>query len=516
MPIDKLSPQTRIRWSARRGSRTWLGFAALAGTAAVTAAVVLAPPSSHAQAGATAPALPSPSVAAARGLPDFTDLVEQVGPSVVNIRTTERVRPGRNAPEMDEDMQEFFRRFFGVPPGQFPQPRRNPRQGPEEEEQQRGVGSGFILSADGYVMTNAHVVEGADEVYVTLTDKRELKAKIIGSDKRTDVAVVKIDAANLPAVRIGDVNKLRVGEWVMAIGSPFGLENTVTAGIVSAKARETGEFIPFIQTDVAINPGNSGGPLINLRGEVVGINSQILSRSGGFMGISFAIPMDEAMRVADQLRASGRVVRGRIGVTIGEVTKDVAESLGLGKATGALVRSVEAGGPAEKAGVEPGDIITRFDGKPVERSTDLPRFVGNTKPGTKAALQVFRRGNARELTVAVAELEPDRATRAGSPTPGAKPTPAPAGAFGMTVADLTDAQKRELKLKGGVRLEAVEGAAARAGLREGDIVLAVANTEVADTRQFEAIVAKLDKSKPVSVLFRRGDWAQYALIRPAR
>lgn len=519
MPIDKPSTPTPVRQQALPfGSRAWLGFAALAGTAAVTMAVMIAPHSSHAQASAPlpAPALPSASMAAARGLPDFTDLAEQVGPSVVNIRTTERVRAGRNAPEMDEDMQEFFRRFFGVPPGQMPQPRRNPRQGPEEEEQNRGVGSGFILSADGYVMTNAHVVDGADEVYVTLADKREFKAKIIGADKRTDVAVVKIEATSLPAVRIGDVNRLRVGEWVMAIGSPFGLENTVTAGIVSAKQRDTGEFVPFIQTDVAINPGNSGGPLINLRGEVVGINSQILSRSGGFMGISFAIPMDEATRVADQLRAGGRVVRGRIGVTIGEVTKDVAESLGLGKASGALVRSVEAGGPAEKAGVEPGDIITRFDGKPVERSTDLPRFVGNTKPGTKSTLQVFRRGNARELTVSVAELEPERSAKAGAPTQGAKPAPAAVGAFGMTVADLTDAQKRELKIKGGVRLESVEGVAARAGLREGDIILAVANTEVADAKQFESVVSKLDKSKPVSVLFRRGDWAQYALVRPSR
>ena len=518
MSFDKTSNNSTPRVARRPPSRAWLGVAAAASIATLAVAIVASPNASHAQASAPAPApaLPSASMAAARGLPDFTDLAEQVGPSVVNIRTTERVRPGRNAPEMDEDMQEFFRRFFGVPPGQLPQPRRNPRQGPEEEEQQRGVGSGFILSTDGFVMTNAHVVDGADEVYVTLADKREFKARIIGADKRTDVAVVKVEASNLPAVRIGDVNKLRVGEWVMAIGSPFGLENTVTAGIVSAKQRDTGEFVPFIQTDVAINPGNSGGPLINLRGEVVGINSQILSRSGGFMGISFAIPMDEAMRVADQLRAGGRVVRGRIGVTIGEVTKDVAESLGLGKASGALVRSVETGGPAEKAGVEPGDIITRFDGKPVERSSDLPRFVGNTKPGTKATLQVFRRGNARDLTVSVAELEPDRTARAGAPTPGAKPAPAAVGAFGMTVVDLTDAQKRELKLKGGVRLESVEGGAARAGLREGDIVLTVANTEIADAKQFEAVVAKLDKSKPVSVLFRRGDWAQYALIKPSR
>ena len=460
---------------------------------------------------------------AQRGLPDFTDLVEQVGPAVVNIRTTERVRGGqRGGPEMDEDMQEFFRRFFGqppggsTPPGSRPDPR-NPRQGPEEE-QQRGVGSGFIFTADGYVMTNAHVVEGADEVYVTLTDKREFKAKIIGTDKRTDVAVVKIDVSGgLPYVKIGDVSKLRVGEWVMAIGSPFGLDNTVTAGIVSAKARDTGEFVAFIQTDVAINPGNSGGPLINMRGEVVGINSQILSRSGGFMGVSFAIPMDEAVRVADQLRATGRVVRGRIGVQIGEVTKDVAESLGLGRTSGALVRAVEAGGPAEKGGVEAGDIITRFDGRTVERSSDLPRMVGNTRPGTKSTLQVFRRGQTRDLNVAVAEIEPERSRRAMAPENG--PTPpasAAAGVLGLTLSNLAEDAKRELKVKGGVRVESVDGAAARAGLREGDVILSVANTEVLDIKQFEAALAKLDKSKPVNVLFRRGDWAQYALIRPVK
>ncbi len=270
------------------------------------------------------------------------------------------------------------------------------------------MGSGFILTADGYVMTNAHVVEDASEVMVTLPDKREFKARIVGADKRTDVAVVKIEATGLPAVKVGDISKLRVGEWVMAIGSPFGLENTVTAGIVSAKQRDTGEYLPFIQTDVAINPGNSGGPLINMRGEVVGINSQIYSRSGGFMGISFSIPIDEAIRVSEQLRTSGRVSRGRIGVQIDQVTKDVAESIGLGKAQGALVRSVEAGSPGEKAGVEPGDIITKFDGKAIEKPSDLPRLVGNTKPGTKSTLTVFRRGSSRDLSVTIAEIEPDK------------------------------------------------------------------------------------------------------------
>src|SRR6478735_6435112 len=293
---------------------------------------------------ATMGLVPATASAQARALPDFTDLVEQVGPSVVNIRTLERARSSAAMPPgMDEEMQEFFRRFFGQPmpgvPRQAPRPNR-PQ--PEEEQQPRGVGSGFILTADGFVMTNAHVVDGAEEVLVTLPDKREFKAKIVGFDKRTDVAVVKIEATGLPAVKVGDVNRLKVGEWVMAIGSPFGLENTVTAGIVSAKQRDTGDYLPFIQTDVAINPGNSGGPLINMRGEVVGINSQIYSRSGGFMGISFSIPIDEAARVSDQLRSSGKVIRGRIGVQIDQVTKPAAQSIGLRKAQGALVRSVES------------------------------------------------------------------------------------------------------------------------------------------------------------------------------
>ncbi|HEU4458660.1 MAG TPA: DegQ family serine endoprotease [Methylibium sp.] len=486
-----------------------LSAAALTGVLVTLAAVT--PHASQAQSAVAPPV---------RALPDFTELVDQVGPAVVGIRTTEKVRAGQRGgpPEMDEEMQEFFRRFFGTPPGQQPGPRRGtpprPGQAPEEE-QQRGVGSGFIYTADGYVMTNAHVVDGADDVYVTLSDKREFKARLIGADRRTDVAVVKIEAANLPSVKIGDVSKLRVGEWVMAIGSPFGLENTVTAGIVSAKGRDTGEFVPFIQTDVAINPGNSGGPLLNLRGEVVGINSQILSRSGGFMGISFAIPMDEATRVADQLRATGRVVRGRIGVQIGEVTKDVAESLGLGRAAGALVRSVEGGGPAEKAGVEPGDIITRYEGKPVERSTDLQRLVGGTKPGTKASMQVYRRGNSRDLAVTVAELEPERSRRAAAPEAPLVPS-ASVGALGLMLSNLSEEQKRELKVKGGVRVDGVEGAAARAGLREGDVIIAVANAEVSDVKQFEAAVAKQDKSKPINVLFRRAELAQYALIKPSK
>ncbi|VTU27306.1 putative periplasmic serine endoprotease DegP-like precursor [Variovorax sp. SRS16] len=471
-----------------------------------------------ASAAAFLPAMPAH--AQVRTLPDFTDLVDQVGPAVVNIRTVEKVTPQGNG-EMDEEMQEFFRRFFGQPmPGTPRQgPRSNRPQAPQEEERPRGVGSGFILTSDGFVMTNAHVVEDASEVLVTLTDKREFKAKLIGVDKRTDVAVVKIDATGLPAVKVGDVSKLRVGEWVMAIGSPFGLENTVTAGIVSAKQRDTGDYLPFIQTDVAINPGNSGGPLINMRGEVVGINSQIYSRSGGFMGISFSIPIDEAIRVSDQLRATGRVSRGRIGVQIDQVTKDVAESIGLGKAQGALVRGVEAGSPGDKGGIEPGDIITKFDGKTIEKPSDLPRLVGNTKPGTKSSVTVFRRGSTRDLSVTVAEIEPDKPAKRASErdeSPAKSPASAAAKSLGLALSDLTEAQKKELKLKNGVRVDAAAEAAARAGLREGDIVLAISNVEISSVKEFESVLAKADKAKPISVLFRRGDWAQYALIRPSR
>jgi serine protease Do len=480
-----------------------LGSCVLTGAFAVTTVVTLMPV--------------TPVAAQVRTLPDFTDLVEQVGPSVVNIRTLEKVSSRATADNgVDEEMLEFFRRF-GVPipniPRQGPRPNR-PQ--PQEEDQPRGVGSGFILTTDGFIMTNAHVVDGADEVLVTLTDKREFKARIIGADKRTDVAVVKIEAQGLPAVKVGDVSRLKVGEWVMAIGSPFGLENTVTAGIVSAKQRDTGDYLPFIQTDVAINPGNSGGPLINMRGEVVGINSQIYSRSGGFMGISFAIPMDEAVRVSDQLRASGRVSRGRIGVQIDQVTKDVAEAIGLGKPQGALVRAVESGSPAEKAGVEAGDIITRFDSKVIEKSTDLPRMVGNIKPGSKSSLTVFRRGSSKELSVTIAEIDPEKAVKktAGREE---KPKASSAGqSLGLSVSELSDALKKELKIKGGVKVDAAVESAARAGLREGDVIVAIANVEIGSVKEFEAAVAKAEKSKTVNVLFHRGQWAQYAVIRPVR
>ena len=474
-----------------------------------------APPVAQVAALPSTPA-PSPAPASVRGLPDFTDLVELVGPSVVNIRTLERASPSARGGSEDEQMQEFFRRFgIPLPPGAAP---RGPRQerGPSEEAQPRGVGSGFVLSSDGFIMTNAHVVDGADELIVTLPDKREFKATVVGADRRTDVAVVKVEATGLRAVKIGDINRLRVGEWVMAIGSPFGLENTVTAGIVSAKQRDTGDFLPFIQTDVAINPGNSGGPLINMRGEVVGINSQIYSRSGGFQGISFAIPIDEAVRVSDQLRANGRVTRGRIGVQIDQVSKEVAEALGLGQPRGALVRGVEPNSPAAKAGVEPGDIILKFDGREVEKSSDLPRIVGSTKPGKTSAITVLRRGSQRDLSVVVAELEPEKPqTRAAAPETPKAQTATAAKALGLVVADLTAAQQKDQSVRG-VLVQDAEGPAARAGLREGDVILAVANTETPTVKALEAVLSQLDKTRPVHVLLRRGEWVQYAVIRPAR
>ncbi|MFJ9449907.1 MULTISPECIES: DegQ family serine endoprotease [unclassified Herbaspirillum] len=475
---------------------------------------------------ALAPALTGLSAAVAApavaGLPDFADIVDRTGPGVVNIRTTERVKTGQpQAGADDEEMQEFFRRFFGVPMPRQQQPNtpNTPRPNPnrkggsaQQEEVPRGVGSGFIISADGYIMTNAHVVEGASDVYVTLTDKREFKAKIIGSDTRTDVALLKIDGNSLPRLVIGDSDKIRAGEWVLAIGSPFGLENTVTAGIISAKARDTGDYLPLIQTDVAVNPGNSGGPLINLKGEVIGINSQIYSRSGGFMGISFAVPIDEALRVSDQLKASGRVTRGRIGVQIGEVTKDVAESLGLAKAQGALVQRIEPGGPAEKGGLEAGDIILKFNGTAIERPSDLPRMVGGTKPGSRATVNIWRKGSARDIAVTVVEIEADKPAKAEEKKPKQEVTP---NSLGLVVSDLTDAQKKELKVDSGVLVESAVGVAAAAGLRAGDVVQRLNDVDIKDAKQFNGLVAKLDPKKRAAVLVRRGDSSQFVPLRPS-
>ncbi|MFZ6748421.1 DegQ family serine endoprotease [Undibacterium sp. Ren11W] len=456
---------------------------------------------------------PAAMAAPVAGLPDFTDLVEKTGPAVVNIRTTEKVMQGQAMPGMeDEQMQEFFRRFFGAPmPKQAPAPKNRKAPQAQEEEVPRGVGSGFIITPDGYVLTNAHVVDGASEVYVKLTDKREFKAKVIGADKRTDVAVLKIEGTKLPRLNIGDSEKIKAGEWVIAIGSPFDLDNTVTAGIVSAKARDTGDYLPLIQTDVAVNPGNSGGPLINMRGEVIGINSQIYSRSGGYMGISFAIPIDEAMRVVEQLKSSGKVTRGRIGVQIGEVSKEVAESIGLPKAQGALVSRVESGGPAEKAGLQDGDVILKFNGVAVEKSSDLPRMVGVTKPGSKAVVSIWRKGAAREVNVTIAEVEADKsAQKADKKSKKEQAT----NALGIYVSDLTDAQRKEMPGGVGVSIDTVDGPAAQVGLRPGDIILTMNNIDVKDAKQFAAMLTKIDTKKAVVLLVRRGDAAQFVPIRP--
>lgn len=444
------------------------------------------------------------------GLPDFSSLVERVGPSVVNIRTLEKSRKASDAEHGSEDeVQELLRRFFGIP---FPKGPRAPRgpAGPADEPQPSGVGSGFVLTPDGYIMTNAHVIEGATQVIVTLTDKREFTAQVIGSDPRTDVAVVKIAATGLPAIQVGDVNRLKVGEWVIAIGSPFGLDHSVTAGIVSAKQRETGDYLPFIQTDVAINPGNSGGPLINMRGEVVGINSQIYSRSGGFMGISFAIPMNEAMRVSEQLTRQGRVTRGRIGVQIDAVSPELAQALGLGPARGALIRAVEADSPAEKAGLEAGDVVLAFDGQSVDKAADLPRLVGNTPPGKSVAMRVWRRGDVRPLQVTLAELQ---AAGTAAPQRPAAPARTPSG-WGLTLGELSDAQKRSLRLRAGVQVEAATDAAAKAGLRPGDVILAVGNTEVSRATDFETAAARVPAKQPLVLLVRRAQAVQYILLKP--
>jgi serine protease Do len=438
--------------------------------------------------------------AQAKELPDFAELAERQGPAVVNISTTGTVR-GQQAlpPGAEEDpFFDFFRRFGP------PQPR---------EYESRSLGSGFIISQDGYILTNAHVVEAADEITVRLTDKREFKAKVIGADRRTDIAVLKIDASALPSVTFGDPAKLRVGEWVVAIGSPFGFENTVTAGIVSAKGRSLPQenFVPFIQTDVAINPGNSGGPLFNLKGEVVGINSMIFSRTGGFMGVSFAIPIDVAADVARQLQATGRVSRGRIGVVIQEVTKELAESFGLPRAAGALVNSVEKGGPADKAGIQAADVILKFDNKDIEASNELPRIVASTRPGSKVSVQVWRKGERKDLTVVVGETPEDRLARRQQP--GRKPSGEALGKLGLTVAELAAEQKRELNVAGGVLVESAEGGAARAGIRRGDVILGVGNQEVKSVDELARMLAPGDRPRTVALLIKRGEGSLYIPLR---
>jgi serine protease Do len=439
-------------------------------------------------------------LAQGRDLPDFADLAEKQGPAVVNISTTSSARGPQALPPGAEDdpFFDFFRRFGP------PQPR---------EYEARSLGSGFIVSQDGHILTNAHVVEAADEITVRLTDKREYKAKVIGTDKRTDVAVLKIDpSAPLPIVTIGDPNKLRVGEWVVAIGSPFGFDNTVTAGIVSAKGRSLPQenFVPFLQTDVAINPGNSGGPLFNLKGEVVGINNMIFSRTGGFMGVSFAIPIDVAIDVAKQLQATGRVSRGRIGVVIQEVTKELAESFGLPKASGALVNSVEKGGPAEKAGIQASDVILKFDNKEIGSSNELPRIVAATRPGAKVSVQVWRKGERKDLQVTVGETPEERTAKRQQ---SRKPSGETLGKIGLTVLELTADQRRELNVSAGVLVESAEGSAARAGIRRGDVILAVGNTEVKSVEELNRLLGAGDKPRTVALLVRRGEGSLYIPLR---
>ena len=435
------------------------------------------------------------SAASAQGLPDFVDPIEKVASAVVNIRTTERADEGARQPFP-------FRRQLPVPPG---------------GEAPRGEGSGFIIGADGYIVTNAHVVDGAVEVLVTLPDKREFKARIVGADVRTDVALVKIEASGLPTVKVGDVSRLRVGEWVLAIGSPFGLDSTVTAGIVSAKQRETGSDIALLQTDVAVNPGNSGGPLINTRGEVVGVNSQILSPIGSYIGISFAIPIDEAMRVVEQLRASGRVVRGYLGILPTDVPRELAEEYGLGasknKTRGAFVRQVVPGAPGEKAGLQPGDVVLAVNARPIEGAADLRRTLGAVKPGTAVNLQVNRRGKTMEFKVVLGELDTQVATaeRADPAAPDRR-TSSTAKVWGLTVANLTDAERRALRGVGGVKVVEVAAGAEAVGMRDGDVILGVGAADVVDLKQFDALIAKADKSRALPVTVLRGDWAQFLRI----
>ena len=438
----------------------------------------------------------------AKELPDFTDLVEKQGAAVVNISTTQIIKNAPGMPNIPEDdpFYEFFRRFAP--------------QMPREQESQ-SLGSGFIISTDGYIMTNAHVVDSADKITVRLTDKREFRAKVVGADKRTDVALLKIEAAGLPKITVGDSNKLKVGEWVVAIGSPFGFDSSVTAGIVSAKGRSLPQdnFVPFIQTDVAINPGNSGGPLFNMNEEVVGINSQIYTRSGGSMGLSFAIPIDVAMQVVDQLRSSGKVTRGRIGVVIQELTRELADSFGLSNPNGALISSVEKNAPADKAGIEASDVILKFDGKPVKSSSDLPRMVAAVKPGTKVVVELWRKGESKNVTVEVGEMPEDgKPVRAAKKSPG--DTAEAVARLGITVSELNAEQLQELQISGGLLVEEVKGSAARAaGLHQGDVLLSVGNVQIHSLAQFNDLLKQVPNGRNIALLVRRGENATYIAIK---
>ncbi|WP_236250079.1 DegQ family serine endoprotease [Pseudomonas cichorii] len=452
------------------------------------------------------------AVAQAEDLPDFTGLVEQASPAVVNISTRQKM-PDRavagQIPDM-EGLPPMLREFLerSMPPGS-----RAPGKGDRQREAQ-SLGSGFIISGDGYVLTNNHVIDGADEIIVRLSDRSELKAKLVGTDPRTDVAVLKIDGKNLPTAKLGNSNKLKVGEWVLAIGSPFGFDHSVTKGIVSAKGRSlpNDTYVPFIQTDVAINPGNSGGPLFNMAGEVVGINSQIFTRSGGFMGLSFAIPIDVAIDVANQLKASGKVNRGWLGVVIQEVNKDLAESFGLDKPAGALVAQVLEDGPAAKGGLQVGDVILSANGQPIVMSADLPHLIGNLKDGSKAELEVIRDGKRQNLTVTVGAL-PDEGQEMGATGPGAERS---SNRLGVSVIELTAEQKKSFDLKGGVVIKEVQGGpAALIGLQAGDVITHLNNQAIVSAKQFTEVAKSLPKDRSVSMRVLRQGRASFITFKLA-
>ena len=459
------------------------------------------------QAAAGAARVPTAAAAAAaapaaepmvRGLPDFSPLVDKYGPAVVNVEVVEKAQQGGpNGVSPNDPFFDFFRRF-GIP---------GPDQGGPRGGQPpvRGAGSGFIVSADGYILTNTHVVENAEEVTVRLTDRREFQAKVIGADDRTDVAVIKINASNLPIVKLGDPQKIHPGQWVLAIGSPFGFENSATAGIISATARSlpSDNYVPFIQTDVAVNPGNSGGPLFNLYGEVIGINSQIFSRTGGYMGVSFAIPIDVARNVEEQLVKTGHVVRGRIGVTIQDVNAQLAQSFGLDRPRGALVSMVENDGPAAKAGLTAGDVILGVNGRPIERYGELSGTIAAMKPGADASLQVWREGKQQTIPVKVVELKeqpPQQAKAAGHQ--GGKPASQP-DALGLTVRPLEPQEKDQAETQGNLVVEDVTGAAASAGVQAGDIILGVNGKRVKSPKELQD--ASKAAGKNVALLIQRED-----------
>jgi len=456
---------------------------------------------------------PTPVQAASESaaLPDFTEVVERTEGSVVNIRTTEAVRV--RTPGSRNDPYEMFRWFFG--PDFMPNiPGHEDRDAPTEKERTvpRGVGSGFIISEDGYILTNNHVVARSNGIFVTLTSGKEYKAEIIGTDSRTDIALIKIDAKDLEPLEIGDSTSLKKGQWVLAIGSPFGLDSTVTSGIVSAINRDAGDYLPFIQTDVPGNPGNSGGPLINLQGEVVGVNSQIVSQSGGYMGISLAIPIDEAMNVVDQLKASGKVTRGRIGVQISPVSDEVAEALGMKETQGALVSKVEPDSPAHQAGVRSGDVIIDFNGTEIKHMTDLPRIVGNTKPGKRAGLKVWRKGKEVSLKVKVGEMPSEDADQADSQSEDQDSTPV--DVLGLTVKAVSKDTAEKLGISGGVVVREVEAPASAAGLQRGDIILMVNDHDIVNPDQYSKVVADLDRSRPAAVLVMRDNQSQWVALTP--